>query len=56
MEEELLPSILLFRLAMRHKDVAGYDAEGGEKNLDLLGMHLLVDLLPIQSETWLLWA
>lgn len=42
---------------MRHKDVAGYDAEGGGKNLDLLGMHLLVGLLlPIQSETWLLWA
>lgn len=27
---------------MRHKDVAGYDAEGSRKNLDLWGMHLPV--------------
>lgn len=38
---------------MRHKDVAGYDAEGSRKNLDLRGMHLPVwlsqfrDLAPL---------
>lgn len=40
---------------MRHKDVPSSDAEGGQNNLDLIGMHLLFSL-PIQNMTWFLWA